>query len=173
MIEVTQKNKKGVVQILAQYETEEDFGRAYWPFDIIDSFSTSPIMVGSEEVYLSSIGVYIREPIFMKVAYTGKGKIIDPSHLLGIARKYNKQYNRRIAHYWYGGFGGGRRVRGSCMRHMKTTQEFRWEKAWEDEEFAPKCRPKRTHKYLPNVYDDYWRFNQKNWKKYRQHQWKD
>lgn len=175
MIEVTQKNKKGVVEILAQYETEEDFGKAHWPLDILDDFSTSPIMVGVQQVYLPSISYYITEPVFKKVAYNGKGKVLTPDHLLGLARKYNPRYNRYWGKYsslWFTGSKSNWH-RGVNIRYMKTTQEYRWEKAWDDEEFAPKYRAKRTHKYLPNVYDDYWRYNMKSWKQFRKHQWKD
>ena len=59
-------------------------------------------------------------------------------------------------------------------RFPKTTQECRWAHAWDDEEFAPRVRGKRTPANLPSAWEDRPRTNTSNhnWKKFRKHQWK-
>ena len=176
MIETTQKDSKGRIQTLGRYYTEQQFGEAWWPNDVAEMFATEHNMVGSKEEYLSSIDIYIRVPVFKCVAYNEKGKVLDVGHLVGIARKYNKRYLRYMQRRWWrypGTKSMKRRVRGGYMRKIHTTPERRWAHAWDDEEFAPKCRCKRNAKNLPESWDDYWRNNQKNWKKFRKHQWKE
>lgn len=67
-----------------------------------------------------------------------------------------------------------KRKSGKCYRHPKTTQERRMAYAI-DEEYPIKVRSKRNATNLTDYYDDvyfsYWK--NKNWKKYRKHQWKD
>ena len=179
MIEVTQKNRHGTVEIIAQYETEEEFGKAYWPSDVEEQFATKHNMVGSKEVEVRLVDtfIYVRVPVFKKVAYNEKGKILDVGHLIGIARKYNERYILRRNYRWFCGYKRHKRhVRGSYMRQMHTTPERRWTHAWDDEEFAPKngyARRKRSAHNLPESWDDYWRHNEKNWKRHRKHQWWD
>lgn len=172
MIEVTKKNKKGTIEIVAQYETEEDFGKVYLPYDIPTIFDTKPNLVGTKDVWLPSLNAYIHVPCFMHVVYNGKGKVLDVGYLVGLARKYHPRWNKYHIRSYIPGTKSNWHT-GCHLRHMKTTQERRWANAWDDEEFAPKYRARRSGHNLPNVWDDYWRFNQKNWKKFRNHQWKD
>ena len=174
MIEVTQKNRHGNVQIIETYETEAEFGLAYrYHFgpDFIRMFSTKHLMLGGRDEYSCKYAQSHFVPEYPKVAYTEKGKIIDPSHLLGIIR----QYYRLFRQYWRhpGTKSQKRHVTGSYFRKIHTTPERRWAHAWDDEEFAPKCRARRNSKNLPESWDDYYRTGTKNWKKYRSHQWKE
>lgn len=173
MIEVTQKDSKGRIQTIWRC-TEQQFGEYYWPHQVEEDFSTRHNMVGSKEVHIEW-DLWVRVPIFKYVAYNERGKILDVSHLLGIARKYNKGYNRRINWNWRraGTVHNKRRHRGTYFRHMRTTQERRWAHAWDDEEFAPSVRGKRRAKNLPSLWDDRKRFNTKSWKKVRKNQWKE
>lgn len=61
------------------------------------------------------------------------------------------------------------------FRQPRTTQERRWAKAWDDEEFAPKTRCSRNFRNLPNAWDDYTRrdADDRSWKRHRKHQWKE
>lgn len=174
MIEVTQKNIKGNVQIIEVYDTEDDFGKAYrWNrrSDITSVFATEHIMIGSHEECIADNATFTRRIAdFSKVAYTGKGKVIDPTHLVGLARAHYQ-----LSNYWrYPGTKSSKRhVRGSWLKLIHTTPERRATFACEDqEEYAPKVRARRNSTNLLETWDDYQRFNQKNWKKFRNHQWK-
>jgi hypothetical protein len=62
------------------------------------------------------------------------------------------------------------------LRHMATTQEIRENDFLNyDEdavEYGIKVRGSRRRRSLPTVWDDYWRYSQKNWKQQRRTQWK-
>jgi len=171
MIEVTQKNRYGTVEIVGQY-TDKEFGEEYCPSYIELHFSTDPIMIGSQMVYPAwDVYVGIRIPMFQFVAYNHKGKVLDPTHLIGISRKYNKQYLRwKNWHYissW--GFKHGH----GGWRKQRTFHESKWNHAWDDEEFCPPVRAKRDG-LLPDPWDDeFYIHTEKNWKNFRKHQWKD
>lgn len=64
---------------------------------------------------------------------------------------------------------------GHWFRRPRTTQEKRWAHAWEDEEFAPKVRGRRSLCNLPDAWDDFRRsdLESRNWKRYRKYQWKN
>jgi hypothetical protein len=62
-------------------------------------------------------------------------------------------------------FSGRKRHWGGCLRHMRTTAEFR---AY-DPEF---CRAKRSPTRLPDVREDYWRQPQRTWKVHRKTRFK-
>ncbi len=62
-----------------------------------------------------------------------------------------------------------------CLRHMRTTQERR--KACAAEQMAraaeePAPRARRTHRTLPQLWDDIFRKTWRTWKKYRKTQYK-
>ncbi len=172
MIEVTQKNRHGTVEIIGQF-TDKEFGEEYSPSYIELHFSTNPIMVGSEMRYPSwDVYVGIRIPIFKFVAYNHKGKVLDPTHLIGVSRKYNvrccwwKYHNSVIRCGFKYGHGGWRKI--------KTFQERKWNHAWDDEEFCPKVRAQRDGYMLPDPWNnESYIHTEKNWKKFRKHQWKN
>jgi hypothetical protein len=176
MIEVTQKDSNGRIQTIAYYFTEEQFGKAFHPATVEENFSTEHKQIGKEETFITP-NYYRTDYIFACVAYNERGNVLDVSHLVGIARQYNEWYLRQVKWYYRRRSSGTkrekRRVRGSRFRAMRTTQERKWANAWDDEEFAPKCRTRRDAKHLPNYWDEFWRYNQKNWKKFRKHQWKE
>ena len=66
--------------------------------------------------------------------------------------------------------GVKKRKNGSYMRRMKTTQERRINCLHYLEGIH--IRGKRKHKYLVNAWGDYWIYNQRNWKKFRNKQYK-
>ena len=173
MIEVTQKDRRGRIQTLGFY-TEEDFGFAYRRQfrDIINMFGTEHKMIGSHKEPIGDRIIYRMVADFSMVAYNEKGKVLDPTYLLGLAREALWQH--RYSYYsWIPGTKSNWH-RGCRMRQMHTTPERRATFACEDqEEHAPKIRGRRKNKSLPESYHDYGRFNQKNWKKFRNHQWKE
>ena len=170
MIEVTQRNVKGTELSLGIF-TEEEFGEFFWPNDIKDTFTNSSIERYVGSVYLPTYGIYVKIPVFSKVAYNEKGKLLTVDHLLGLS--YKHQNERHSKYRWrYNSWSKNNYHRGSCHRRIRTTQERRWAHAWDDEEFAPKVRGRRNASNLPNSWDDYWRYNLKNWKDHRKTQWK-
>lgn len=98
------------------------------------------------------------------------GDTINPED---VKNAYRKKYPHKwgwLSHGWRRGAFGG-------YRCPKTTNEFRWAGAWDDEEFAPKAgfaRPSRRGRNLPNAWDDYLAHSDKSWKTQskRKHQWK-
>jgi len=92
-----------------------------------------------------------------------------------VATLYQKTHQYRGHCYPNPCHPGAKRRNYSYYRHPQTTQERRWADAWDDEEFAPKCRATRNARTLPNCWDDFVRSNHRNrtWKHYRKHQWKD
>jgi len=91
--------------------------------------------------------------------------------LVGLYRKWRD--NTRTPWYWWRHSGSRRAWRG--WRHPRTTQELRWSKAWDDEEFAPTVRACRRGHNLPSCWDDMSAHNDKCWKTQskRRHQWKE
>ncbi len=171
MIEVTQKNHKGSIQILARYKTEKEFGEAYYPNSIPALFSVVHKVIGHEMLYCTTFKMRYRVPIFARVVYNDTGKVMDIGHLVGIARKYNKRYN--ITGWWK--IPGTKRNwhRGANMRQIHTTPERRASFSCNDQDDrVPNLRNKRNMSNLPTTWDDYWRHNEKNWKSFRKHQWK-
>ena len=98
------------------------------------------------------------------------GDNIDPKIVYDAYHEKNPRY-----HYRPRWIPGAKRTwhRGANLRLLHTTPERRWAHAWDDEDDAPKCRASRNAKNLPNSWDDYWRYNQKSWKKFRKTQWKN
>lgn len=100
------------------------------------------------------------------------GTIIDPRD---VQTHYWKLFPRRM--WWYPNYpiSGRKRKNGHYFRRPHTTQERRWAHAWDDEEDAPRVRGRRTNHMLPNTYDDVYRsdVDDRCWKRYRKHQWKD
>ena len=168
MIEVTQRNTKGNEQSLGIF-TEDEFSEYFWHNDILESFANSNIEIRRDKKYIFDYTLLITVPIFAKVAYNEKGKLLTVDYLLGLARKraYKNRYRSK-----YNSWSKKRNNYGNSLRRMRTTQERRWANAWDDEEFAPKVRGRRGASSLPNHWDDYHRYNQRNWKKFRKNQWK-
>lgn len=115
------------------------------------------------------------------------GSIIDPEQI----KKDWNEYLRSLTHHsrhrtwWYYRnnrvyefrkdpvpfIGVSHHHKGTYYRHMKTTQERRLSLATKEDGVC--WRGKRNFHNLVNAWDDWIRFNQKNWKKFRKHQWKD
>lgn len=96
--------------------------------------------------------------------------LVTPDRLVGLYRDW---IGRRRSHYhWLYWRSYNRAYRGN--RHIRTTQERRWATAWNDEEFAPRVRGKRSARMIPNSWDDIRGHNDKSWKTQtkRRHQWK-
>lgn len=98
------------------------------------------------------------------------GDTIDPEDVKNAYRKKHPRKWGWLSHGWRRGAYGG-------YRCPKTTHEFRWATAWDDEEFAPKAgfaRSSRIGRNLPNAWDDYLAHSDKSWKTQskRKHQWR-
>jgi len=102
------------------------------------------------------------------VCYDEFDKHYSKSQLVGISRSLNT-YKETNYKSWA---KRGGKWRG--LRYIRTTQEIKWVHAWDNEEFAPRIRAKRNEHNLPTLWDDFWRYSNKNWKKQskRQRQWK-
>lgn len=101
------------------------------------------------------------------VAYENDVTLVTPDRLVGL----NRQLHPPRRYYWHSWRKRNWR-KGGHYRQMRTTQERRWAAAWDDEEFAPKTRAARNFRNLPNAWDDWWRTEDRNWKRYRRTQWK-
>lgn len=108
------------------------------------------------------------------------GEVIDPVQAIRDKEEYrrNKYLNcdyfhrKRMFKYRDGvvPYTRKRKASRNYFRHIKTTQERRWYRAWEDE--GIKIRKRRSDKTLPNSWDDISKQYHKNWKHFRNHQWK-
>lgn len=99
------------------------------------------------------------------------GSIVSPEHIHNVwwaNTKKSKFRNYPTYNTW------SKQKSGHWFRRPKTTQERRWNDAWDDVEDAPKGRCKRNSKNLISAWDDYSRSDQydRNWKKHRKTQWK-
>jgi len=97
-------------------------------------------------------------------------KLVTPDRLVGLRRDWIGR--RRLNYRWLYWRSYNRAYRGN--RRIRTTQERRWAHAWDDVEFAPRVRGRRTAHSLPNSWDDIRGHNDKSWKTQskRRHQWK-
>jgi hypothetical protein len=109
------------------------------------------------------------------------GKILNPEKIFE-DWKARQQVNRNS--YWYRLYNKEYEFRcdpvpmihrhrghkGCYYRSMKTMQERKASLAAKEDEIP--WRARRNFRNLPNAWDDYPRFMQKNWKKFRKHQWK-
>lgn len=72
-------------------------------------------------------------------------------------------------------FSGRKRSSGHYYRRFRTLNERKQSEFWKGEEFTPKPRARRNFKNLPDSWDDCpissWK--DRNWKKFRKHQWKN
>ncbi len=115
------------------------------------------------------------------------GPVIDPTQLRSDWTDYRNELNRKrrfSSSYW------SRYHRGylfrydpvpcvqrhhwhkeSYFRDIKTTQEKR--RSFAAKEDGVKCRAKRNFHNLPDAWDDISRNWEKNWKRFRKHQWKN
>lgn len=101
------------------------------------------------------------------------GDFVDPDT---VRKEYDKRHPPR--HRWWERRqpGSKRSWRfGGFYRRPKTTQERRWNEAWDDEDDAPSPRARRNNRNLPDSWDDALRntYRLRSWKHYRRHQWKD
>ena len=115
------------------------------------------------------------------------GPIVNPEQLKEDWKEYCNENRRRHGRYRSWWYHRNNRVfefrcdpvpfihkyhshKGTYYRHMKTTQERRWSLAEKDD--GVRWRARRNFHNLPNAWDDWARHNEKNWKRFRKHQWK-
>ena len=106
MIEVTQRNTNGIIQILGTY-TEQEFVRQYSEQDIEHMFANNSIFKFKQQVSIDAgyrregrpMNWYVQILTFSKVAYNEKGKLLTTDYLIGIIRDY--VYDRKVQpHRW-------------------------------------------------------------------------
>ena len=104
------------------------------------------------------------------------GQVAPALFLLECIRAYR---NESVRQDWYNSYCPIRRYRSyrwrnvsKRFRHVRTTQEKRLHGSVLSDEGEPAVRTARRPKALPDLYDDLWRHNEKNWKRYRRDQWK-
>jgi len=183
MIEVRQRNSKGITQFIGTY-TEFEFARKYDERKINELFSNDD----KENKFWTDWNAehYKCGHLFKHTAYNSRGKLLTVDYLIGVVRAINRAYyskwrwsyrqkkwvKRNSDSNW---MPGAKRGNYSYFRHIRTFQERRWANAWDDEEFAPKIRATRNKDNLPNNWDDIGRgdYNNRNWKHHRKHQWKE
>jgi hypothetical protein len=93
------------------------------------------------------------------------GTILSEETLLGLWRKLHPGQSRGY---------GWRRSRGHYYRYPRTTQERRASAGVEREDGEPEFRSRRGFCTLPDAWDDrpIESRRNRNWKRYRKHQWK-
>jgi hypothetical protein len=104
------------------------------------------------------------------------GGVAAASFLRECIQAYRNQCERRA---WYDSYCPIRRYRSyrwhnlsKRLRHMKTAQEKRLYGMVLREDGEPPVRAARRPRALPDLYDDFWRHNEKNWKRHRCTQWR-
>ena len=97
------------------------------------------------------------------------GNFVTPDRLVGLFRDWwaDRPRWRWNRHGWSPGAYGS-------YRALKTTNERRQIAACLDEEDAPRIRPSRNFRNLPNAWDDFMSHNDKSWKTQskRRHQYR-
>jgi len=101
------------------------------------------------------------------------GDNIDPADVAADVRRIENK-KRHWNGYYFSSQHSRRKHAYGRFRRVRTQQERKWANAWDDEEFAPKVRPKRNIWNLPDSYCDIIAHNDKSWKTQtkRRHQWK-
>ena len=178
-VEVYRRNNhNGHLRLVKVFESLEDLADHANSFDNFSCDSndrhTCGLFYWDSDYHKTIFGVPLRNwktTDYCYVAYNAKGKIVPPDVLVGVNR--NVRYNR--ARKWYYNYTSwSKRGNGHYFRRPKTLQEKRWASAWDDEEFAPRTRAKRTSRHIPDSYWDLQRnWDGKSWKNYRKHQWKE
>lgn len=120
------------------------------------------------------------EPTYRGAKYIirdDEGNSVTHGEFAALIAKRRKIYWPRVMWEQWNGEGTvpgvGRRRGGHYFRRLKTTNERRWSiPVVEDGEPAPRAR--RSHKNLPNAWDDYQISSRadRNWKRFRKTQWK-
>lgn len=167
MVEITKRNKKGNIEHIAWID-EKEFIKS-WKYKVnqfVDNHHTKiemPLNISTPSS--NYFGDYLSEQVYGYVAYSKNGKIIPRHMLASIVRKGRKKW---VSNYnsW------SKRSFGNYFRSIKTTQERRWNNAWDDVEDAPKARAKRSNRCLPDAYWDIPRQETRSWKAHRKTQWK-
>lgn len=176
MIEVKQRSLTGILHTVASY-TEQEFANQHSERNIREQFSNSNVDTFVGRGYLIYFGIWIPHKEFRKVAYNEKGKLLTVDYLIGIIRKHydypvwtTRRCKPNCPH------PGKKRCThwGTYYRRIRTFQERKWANAWDDEDFEIKVRKPRNASNLPNSWNDIVRtdFENRNWKRYRKHQWK-
>lgn len=104
------------------------------------------------------------------------GRIAQPRFLVECIHAYRNESLLRASHHGYCPVRRYRSYRwdnvSERLRHVRTMQEKRLHSLVLREEGEPAIRPARRPRALPDLFDDIWRHNEKNWKRYRRVQWK-
>jgi len=156
------------------FETFDDAAR-HWPWlrslQVRANFHYPVLAIGNSiGNNTASYGECIHFDYVLRDEYDN---IIHPDDINRRYRQLQWKPNR-----WFGypnsRMAGAKRSHGHYFRKIKTTQERRWNGAWDDEEFAPKARAKRVGVNLPCDWDDLPRSDVdiRCWKRYRKTQWK-
>ena len=169
MIEIYRR-REGKDRLIRTYETYEELFRlgesALKDFGYNPTDRTTARNCFDDHDWM--FGDYIGNSRCRYVCYEND-KLVTPDRLVGLRRDW---IGRRRRTFYFGYRRYSKAWRG--YRKIKTTQERRWAHAWDDEEFAPKVRGRRSKRMLPDSWDDVRAHNDKSWKTQtkRRHQWK-
>lgn len=175
MIEIHKRDENGKDRLVATFQTYNDLFRLVVERDLKHFGYTTTDRTEGGPYFQERDLIVLGNTRYCYLAYENN-IFVAPDRLVGLFRDDRK--NRRL--YWKNRWVskydcGCRRSTYGGWRSIKTTQERRWYHAWDDEEFAPKLRARRSTANLPNSWDDYLTHNDKSWKTQskRRHQWKN
>lgn len=132
------------------------FAKVYGRYQLENRFSFNPLDIWMKSCFDIQYCFYIEDHTGLR--YTKE-------FILGEFRKYRPKYS--CYKYWY-----GKRHR-RCSTHIRTIQSRREAVNVLEEEGEPKVRGSRGFHALPSSWDaKRCDTNDKNWKRYRKHQWK-
>lgn len=168
-IYVFQRSHNGVIHLMEEYNSPEDFANKYNEYKIDRDFRDDD-SIRVRQVDLTR--KLLDQLVFAKVAKNARDKIVPVSQLIGYCRSNRKKY---ICSWDKIRDRGGKKSAYGRFRRMKHIQEKKWTNAWDDEEFAPRIRAARSIRNLPDPWDDRYSDGQKSWKKQskRKHQYKE
>ena len=176
MIEIYKRDENGKDRLVATFQTYNDLFRRAWERDlkhfgysVTDRTGRGPCF--NEERDLS---LFYGTSRYCYIAYEND-VFVTPDRLVGLFRADREARRDYWKRRWVSRYCCGARhsVYGG-WRSIRTTHERRWAHAWDDEDFAPRVRGRRSAHNLPNSWDDYNAHNDRSWKTQskRRHQWK-
>ncbi len=182
MIEVRKRGEgNGRLKTIATFNSIEELltllhDNNFTAFGYLDTDRTKKTYIAGIQPRPTDRGasIILETTQFCFVVYDDNGNFITPDRLVGMYRKYYRSLVRSWNIRWNKRCNGGNRGLYGGYRHFRTFQEGKWAKAWDDEEFAARCRPCRNAVNLPCYWDDLRRHVEKSWKSQskRRHQWK-
>jgi hypothetical protein len=180
MIEIYRQTYNGKNAVVAQFDTYIELFRGRRESDFVAFGCTCEDRTTSGLCFHDATDWWENNPLYGKPRYCyvayDNNQFVSPDRLVGMYRNFRSI----LRHKWFYSYEA-KRDRGmraqvwGRYRKIHSTQERRWAHAWDDETNAPICRGRRTAANLPNSWDDYYAFCQKNWKSQRKtkHQWKN